>query len=225
MIRIVIIEDEPLTRMGIKTVIAEDPTMELCGEAECGKKGIILVEETKPDIVLVDIGLPDVNGLDVVCAIKQTSQAGVIIITCESNEYVVLSAFECGADSYLLKQDVKSITYAIHRTYKNERFLDPKITKKLLQNNYKKGLRKGKVYEGKLTGTEIKVLKLIACGLSNQEIANKLFITPNTVKCHISNMYQKINARNRVEAITEGQKLGYLQSNDFLKVNIKEKAI
>ncbi|MCC2692822.1 response regulator transcription factor [Nodularia sp. LEGE 04288] len=225
MIHIVVIEDEPLIRMGIRAVIAEDPNMNLCGEAESGEKGIILVEETKPDIVLVDIGLPDMNGLQVVSTIKERTNAKVIIITCQSNEFTVNSAFECGADSYLLKQDTENITYAIHRTYRKERFLDPKITKFFLKPNFKKGLRKGKLYEAKLTTTEIKILKLIACGLSNRVIANKLFITQNTVKCHISNLFTKMNARNRVGAIAQGQKLGYLQNCDLLQANIEEEAI
>ncbi|GAX38822.1 response regulator [Nodularia sp. NIES-3585] len=225
MIQIAVIEDEPLIRMGIRAVIAEDPNMDLCGEAETGEKGIILVEKTKPDIVLVDIGLPDINGLQVIPTIKERSNAQVIIITCQSNEIIVNAAFESGADSYLLKQDTENITYAINRTYRKERFLDPKITKFFLKPNSKKGLRKGKLYEAKLTTTEIKILKLIACGLSNRLIANKLFITQNTVKCHVSNIFIKMNARNRVGAIAQGQKLGYLQNCDLLQANIEEEAI
>lgn len=225
MIHIVVIEDEPLIRMGIRAVIAAEPKMDLCGDAESGKKGISLVEETKPDVVLVDIGLPDMNGLEVVSTIKERTNTQVIIITCQSSEFIVNSAFECGADSYLLKQDIQNIPYAIQRTYRKERFLDPKITNYFLKPNSPKGMRKGKIYEAKLTTTEIKILKLIACGLSNKVIANKLFITQNTVKCHISNLFAKMNARNRVGAIAQGQKLGYLQNSDLLQANIEEEVI
>ncbi|MBE9052763.1 response regulator transcription factor [Nostocales cyanobacterium LEGE 11386] len=217
MIRIVVIEDQPLIRMGIQKALAEDPNIELCGEAESGEKGCLLVEKMQPDIVLVDIGLPDVSGLDVTVAIKEKNcHIKVIIITCESSKYVVNSAFKNGADSYLLKQDVGIIKYAIEKTHAGETFLDPKITKNFIeQKNSKKGLRKGKLYEAEPTETEIEILKLIACGLSNKEIANKLFITTNTVKSHINSLFSKLKTRNRVEAVTEGQKLGYVKSCDI----------
>jgi DNA-binding NarL/FixJ family response regulator len=213
MIRILIIEDEPLIRMGIRTAISEDSNMQICGEADCGESGIRLVQETRPDIVLLDIGLPDVSGLDLIPVIKEQFDTKVIIITSNTQKYTVNSALTFGADSYLLKQDVDIMNYAIQRTFKGETFLDPKITKQVLQKNSSnaRNIRKGKLYEQELTITEIEILKLIGRGLSNREIANKLFVTTNTAKSHVNSIFTKLNTKNRVQAVTRGEQLGYLQ--------------
>ncbi|WP_414545000.1 response regulator [Nostoc sp. CCY0012] len=212
MIRILIIEDEPLIRIGIRTAISEDSTMQICGEAESGEQGLKLVQETHPDIVLLDIGLPDVSGLDLIPVIKEQFDTKVIIITSNTQKYTINSALTFGADSYLLKQDVDIMKYAIQRTFKGENFLDPKITKQVLQkNSQNRGLRKGKLYEQELTTTEIEILKLIGRGLSNREIANKLFVTTNTAKSHVNSIFTKLNTKNRVQAVTRGEELGYLQ--------------
>lgn len=210
MIRIVVIEDEPLIRLGVKTAISEDPEIELCGEADSGERGVQLVEEKQPDVVLLDIGLPDVSGLDVIPVIKEKFPVKVIVFTCESSEYTVSASFKYGADSYLLKQDVEVIKYAIHKTYEGQSWIDPNISKFFLGQS-KKTLKKGKLYKEKLSPTEIEILKLINQGLSNKEIANKLFVTENTVKTHISNLFSKLMANNRVQAVNNGFQLGYLQ--------------
>jgi DNA-binding NarL/FixJ family response regulator len=210
MIRILVIEDEPLVRMGIKSAISEDSTMQICGEADCGESGLRLVQETQPNIVLLDIGLPDISGLDLVPVIKKISHSKVIIVTCNTQEYTVNCALQSGADSYLLKKDVELIKLAIRKTYEGECWLDSKITRQVLQKS-KRGIRKGKLYEETLTPTEIEILKLIGRGLSNREIANKLFVTTNTAKSHVNRIFAKLNTKNRVQAVTRGEELGYLQ--------------
>lgn len=220
MIRVVIIEDEKLVRMGIKTAISQDLSMEVCGEAESGEQGLTIVAQTQPDIVVLDIGLPDMNGLEVLSAIKKNFAIKVLILTCQSAEDVVNSALNLGADSYLLKNsDIELIKYAIRQTFENESWIDPKIAKIILQKNQSlhsyRTMRKGKNYDDLPTERQILILKLIACGLTNEEISNKLFVSPNTIKSHINRLYEKLNVKKRIDAINRGQKLGYIKHNEI----------
>ena len=211
MIRVVIIEDQELFRLGIKTALAQEPEMEVCGEASSGKSGIELVEATNPDIVLVDIGLPDINGLVVTKYLKKRTKCKVIILTCYSAHDVIHSALECGADSYILKKnDLELIKRAIKNTYDDHEYIDPVIIKRFLASERKKV--KGKTYNDLPTLTEIEILKLIALGHSNKEIASKLFVSVHTVKSHVLRLFRKLDATNRVEAIIKARDFGYLES-------------
>lgn len=151
MLKIVIIEREPFTLLGIKTAIEQSPDIEVTGEATCGEIGFKLVEQTKPDVVVVDILLPDMNGLDLTRSIKKTTDSKVVILTNQANEDIVNSAFSSGADSYMLKTtDIELVELAIKKAYFNECLLDPKLTKKVLsscyQNNFTNTTSKGKKF-------------------------------------------------------------------------------
>ena len=182
MLKIVIIEKEPFTLLGIKTAIEQSPDIEVSASAMCGEIGLKLVEQTKPDVVVVDILLPDMNGLDLTRSIKKTTDSKVVILTNQANEDIVNSAFSSGADDYLLKTtDIELVELAIKKAYFNEFLLDPKLTKKVLsscyQNNLTNTTSKGKNFPDPPTDTKIQIRRLLAEGLSYEDIAQKMFIS------------------------------------------------
>lgn len=217
MIRLVIIEDESLLRLGIKSAINQEQDMEVCGEAGTGTEGMRLVELFEPDIALVDISLPDISGLDLIYDIKTRTNSKVIVITYHASQDIVNSALQNGADSYILKtMDLELIKQAINATYRNNSFIDPEIAKKVFENFacHNKKI-KGKRYRELPTPTEMKILNLIACGLSNKEIASELFVTVSTVKGHSSNLFSKLGVRDRINAILKAKELGYLEAENL----------
>lgn len=221
MVQIVIIEDESLIRLGVTTAINNQPSLNVCGEASTGENGIKLVEEKKPDIVLVDIGLPDMSGLEVTSTVTKNTSTRVIVLTCNCSaaEELATYALNYGAKSFLLKKsDIGLLLSAIAAVSSNKYFVDPAINRQILeahQWNNGRIFKKGKKCNEPLTKTETEVLKLIARGLSNEEIAQQLFVTLSTVKSHTNNLLIKLNARNRSHAIIKAIRLGYLNSVDL----------
>ncbi|SRR5579883_1311207 len=207
-IKIAIIEDQPIMRLGIKTAIQQEDDLEVCGDASCGKDGLELVRLTNPDVVLLDIGLPDISGLKVAEQIKQITTSKIIILTGSSGQDVVQSAFQLGADSYLLKKaNLESLKRAIYTTYSDQGYIDEELIKRLIERHRQKGNLQGKLP----TDTELLILKLVAKGLSNKAIANELCVTYSTVKSHVANLFLKFGADDRVHLIIQAQRLGYLE--------------
>lgn len=221
MIRVVIIEDEPLLRLGIKTAINHEPDMELVGDAGEGLEGLTVVKQTKPDIVLVDIGLPDASGLEITYQIKKDTTSKVVILTGHGSEELVELALSYGANSFLLKKNAQTLVkQAIISTYQNDCLIDPSIAKQVIDNHQlrrERILKKGKKFNKPLTSCETEVLRLIACGFSNEEIGQRMFVTLSTVKSHANNILIKLNARNRSHAIIKGIQFGYLNSLEILE--------
>lgn len=216
MIRLTLIEDEELIRLGITTAINQQPDMEMVGVARTGIEGINLVKELNPDVILVDIGLPDISGLEVIKEVKLNSKTKVVVLSSHSSQGNVQSALNAGADSYLLKKNnVPLLLEAIKTTfYDSKSFFDPDISRRNFCYQQK---IKGKTYQDNLTNTEIQIVSLMAAGFSNKLIAEQLFITESTVKGHINKIFAKLDVRDRVNALIEASKLGYIEQ-DYLKV-------
>ncbi|MCC5664818.1 response regulator transcription factor [Nostoc sp. CHAB 5784] len=217
MIRLVIIEDEELIRLGITTAINQQPDMQMVGIARTGNEGVKLVEELTPDVVLVDIGLPDVSGVEVIKQIKaNTSNIKIVVLSSHYSQSIVQSALNVGADSYILKKNnVPLILEAIKTTfYDSKSFFDPDISR---HNFFFQQKIKGKTYQDHLSATEMQIISLMAAGFSNKLIAEQLFITESTVKGHINKIFAKLDVRDRVNALIEASKLGYIEQ-DYLKV-------
>jgi DNA-binding NarL/FixJ family response regulator len=211
MIRLVIIEKGSLIRCGVKSVINQEQDMDICGEADTGSEGMRLVEQIKPDIVLIDIDLPDISGLDLIYEIKTKTTSKVIVLTDHSSQDVVNAALQNGADSYILKSmNLELIKHAINATYDNNSFVDPGIAKRVFETFACHTKVKGKRYRELLTPTELQVLKLMARGLHNKDIAQELFVTVSTVKGHSSNLFSKLGVTDRMNAVIKAKKLGYL---------------
>ncbi|MEJ1935968.1 response regulator transcription factor [Nostoc sp. NIES-2111] len=218
MIRLVIIEDEELIRLGITTAINQQPDMQMVGIARTGHEGLKLVEELTPDVVLVDIGLPDISGVEVIKQIKANiSKIKFVVLSSYSSQGTVQSALNAGADSYILKKNnVPLILEAIKTTfYDHKSFFDPDISRR---NFFFQQKIKGKTYQDHLTETEIQIVCLMSLGSSNRHIAEHLFISESTVKGHINKIFAKLSVCDRVNALIEASKLGYIEQ-DFLKVS------
>ncbi|MHC5770808.1 MAG: response regulator transcription factor [Nostoc sp.] len=216
MIRLTLIEDEELIRLGITTAINQQPDMEMVGVARTGIEGINLIKELNPDVILVDIGLPDISGLEVIKEVKVNSKTKIVVLSSHSSQGTVQSALNAGADSYILKKNnVPLILEAIKTTfYDSKSFFDPDISRHnfLFQQKIK-----GKSYQDHLSATEMQIISLMADGSSNKLIAERLFITESTVKGHINKIFAKLDVKDRVNALIEASKLGYIEQ-DYLKV-------
>ncbi len=218
MLRIVIVEPSTFTLLGFKTAIEQSPDIEVAGEANCGKIGFQLIEQTNPDVVLVDFLLPDMSGLELTRSIKRKTNSKVVIFTNETHSDFINSAFRHGADSYMLKSaDVELIELAIKRAYFDECLLDPKLAKKLLERLYQNTYIDPNFVEKNLidppSERQIQVLRLLAQGLVFEQIAREMFLSVSTVKQYASDLYSKWHVKNRYEAIKRGALLGYIDYN------------
>lgn len=218
MLRIVIVEPETFTLLGFKTAIEQSPDIEVTGSANCGKIGFQLIEQVNPDVVLVDLILPDMSGLELTRSIKRNTNSKVVIFTNETHSDFINSAFRHGADSYMLKSaDVELIELAIKRAYFDECLLDPKLAKKLLENLYHNRYINPNFVDKNLleppTERQIQVLRLLAQGLVFEQIAKEMFLSVSTVKQYASDLYSKWHVKNRYEAIKRGAMLGYIDYN------------
>lgn len=219
MIRIVIIEGNSLLRLGLSKAISQSPIMEVCGEVSSAYEGIELIAKTNPDIVIINIFLPDMGGIEATMAIKQQFNCKVVILTNQHEEEIVTLAFNAGADSYLLSNTEPEIfRYALASTYNQGCWIDPKLSKNFLNyiDHQEKVKQKGKKCGVTLTDTEIRTLKLMARGFSNEQIAGILHVTEGTVKCYVHLLNQKLSAHNRVHAILRGAILGYFSYNSLI---------
>ena len=210
-IRILISEDQMLMRQGLHTVLELEPGFQVVGEAANGEEAIERYNELQqqgkgPDVVLMDIQMPVKNGVQATAAITTAHPgARVIILTTFDYEDYVFEAIKAGAMGYLLKDvPAEELTSTIRKVYAGEPFIQPKIASKLLVEFGRKGHTTANQPTGsvdeELSTREIEVLKLLAAGASNREIADKLVLAEGTVKNHVSNILSKLHAENRTHA-------------------------
>ncbi|OUL20374.1 response regulator transcription factor [Nostoc sp. 106C] len=232
-IRIALIEDHDLTRVGIRTALLQKEEIEVVGEAANAAEGLKMLKTLQPDIAIVDIGLPDKDGIELTRELKSTSGAElrtkVLILTLRDNKEAVLAAFAAGADSYCMK-DIKfdNLLEAVRVTYNGNAWIDPAIARIVLQqaqqnpakqdtvslntkshiNNSESGETQEHIDPYILTERELEVLQLIVEGCSNAVIAERLYITVGTVKTHVRNILNKLCADDRTQAAVRALRSG-----------------
>lgn len=212
-IRILIADDHPIVRRGLVFFLKTQPDIEIVGEANDGEEAVRLAETLKPDMILMDLLMPRLNGIEATKAIKsRIPQTHIMILTSFSDQDQVIPAIEAGADGYQLK-DVEPdvLVQAIREVVKGGRSLHPKATNQILNEFTKK--RDDQARLGELTNREKDVLMEIARGKSNKEIATSLFITEKTVKTHVSNILAKLELADRTQAALYAVRIG-LVPND-----------
>lgn len=234
-IRVALIEDHDLTRVGIRTALQQRQEIEVVGEAANAGEGLKLLQTSHPDIAIVDIGLPDKDGIELTRQIKASqdneddSNTKVLILTLRDNKEAVLAAFAAGADSYCMKDiSFDNLLEALRVTYGGNSWIDPAIARIVLQQakeipeaaevvtadsktvaiNAADAEYDQMIAAYPLTERELEVLQLIVEGCSNAVIAEKLYITVGTVKTHVRNILNKLCADDRTQAAVRALRSG-----------------
>lgn len=207
--RILIADDHALFRGGLQALFGSLPDMEVVGEASTGAEAVSLAEELQPDVVLMDIQMPDLNGVEATRQIVQTSpHIGVIVITMLEDDESLFAAMRAGARGYVLKgADQEEMLRAIRAVSRGEALFGPDIAEQLTRF-FNASNSPAVTAFPELTDREREVLQLLAQGLSNQEIAQRLVITVKTVRNHVSNIYSKLQVADRVQAIIRARDAG-----------------
>lgn len=234
-IRVVLIEDHELTRMGIRTTLQQSEEIEIVGEAANGSEGVKLLRTLRPDVAIVDIGLPDKDGIEVTREVKSGTNGDethtkVLILTLRDNREAVLAAFAAGADSYCMK-DNDDLLNAVRITSHGNSWIDPAIARIVLRqaqdnpppdstnvptrtiaprspNTSEFANEEDTIDPYTLTERELEVLQLIVEGCSNAVIAERLYITVGTVKTHVRNILNKLCADDRTQAAVRALRSG-----------------
>ena len=198
-IKVMIVDDHPIVRNGLEASLLADEGLELFGMAKSGAEALALCQESAPDVILMDVVMPEMDGLETTRAIlDRHPQVKIIVLTSFPEEDLVQRALEAGAIGYLLKNvSISTLSTAIRSAYSGQSTLSPEATQALVQSR-----SKSQDLGDDLSERERQVLALIVKGLSNEEIAEQLVISPYTVKNHVSACISKLGANNRTQAAT-----------------------
>jgi DNA-binding NarL/FixJ family response regulator len=220
-IRILLVDDQALVRAGFRMILDAETEMEVVGEASDGREAIDQVRSLRPDVVLMDIRMPELDGLEAARRILATSDEDapkiLMLTTFDLDEYVY-EALRAGASGFLLKDTPpEQLVAAIHVIAQGEALLSPSITRRVISEFVKGTGPKPQAQFPRLedlTARELEVMKAIARGLSNAEIAKELFVSETTVKTHVARILMKLGLRDRVQAVVLAYEAGVVQPGD-----------
>ena len=214
-IKVVIAEDHTIVRKGLCALLQGETDIEVVGEAENGREAIKIVEKLLPDVVVMDIAMPGLNGLDTTRQLKKRfPKLKILILTMHDNEEYIFETLRAGASGYLIKRSAPTdLIAAIQSVYRNESFLSPAISKKVIEGFVQSGANalKEEADYTQLTTREREVLQLIAEGNANREIARLLHISIKTVESHKAHIMEKLNLRNIAELTQYAIRKGLIQ--------------
>jgi NarL family two-component system response regulator LiaR len=212
--RVLIADDHALLRESMRDLLEREDDMEVVGEACDGDEAVKFSAEARPDVAVMDIVMPKLNGIEASKLIKEVSPGtAVLILTAHDDDQYVLGLLEAGAAGYLLKSARgRDVVAAIRAVKAGESVLHPSIIAKLLKRAMQMPAEKTRTTSKEnLSDREVEVLRLAASGMSNKEIAERLAVTVRTVKAHISNVFAKMNVASRTEAILKAVREGWLE--------------
>ena len=216
-ITILIADDHAVLREGMRRLLEQESDMEVIGEANDGEEAVKMAAELEPDVILMDIVMPKLSGVEATRLIKKAKPSScILILTAYSDIRYILGLLEAGASGYLLKSARSDeIVGAIRAVRSGESVLDSLATRKLLERvvSLTKDSEEDKE-RGQLSPREIEILRLAARGMSNRDIAVKLELSMRTVKAHLSNIFNKMRCSSRTEAIVKGFREGYVSLDD-----------
>jgi len=217
-IRVLIADDHALFREGTHSLIDHEKDMEVVGEASDGEETVKLVKELHPHLVLMDIAMPRVNGIEATRQIKADNPVtAVLILTAYDNDQYIVALLEAGAAGYLLKNVSGSdLVNAIRSVHAGEAVLHPAIAQKVFSRLGESGRQaKEPAQATELSEREMEILKLAAKGMSNQDIAAQLFLSRRTVQAHLANIFRKIDVGSRTEAVLQALRKGWVGLDDL----------
>ncbi len=212
---ILIVDDHPLFREGLKTIIEREAHFEVVGEAGSGREGLQIAKKLKPDIVVVDISLPDQSGIQLTREIRNLLlETRIIIVSMHSKIDYIAEAFQAGATGYVVKESASErLVSGLEVVANGDYFLDSSVSHAVVENLIKSPIKEAKITDadyGSLTPREQEVMRLLAEGLSTKAVAEKLFISPKTVENHRANILRKLGLHSTMELVRYAAKLGLI---------------
>jgi len=203
-LRVIIADDQALFRRGLRAVLADEPGIEIVAEAEDGEEAVAKAEELAPDVILMDVRMPKVTGIEAARAVHALAPTTkILMVTVSDEDEDLFEAVKAGASGYLLKEiSVEQVADAIRAVAQGQSLITPSMAAKLLSEFSALAERAEARFPAPvLTGRELEVLGLAAKGLSNREIGQRLFISDNTVKNHVRNILEKLHLHSRMQAV------------------------
>jgi two-component system response regulator NreC len=215
-ITVFLADDHTIVRQGLAKLLEAEPDLRVVGEAENGREAVVKVEKLRPDVVLMDIAMPMLNGIEATRQIKRVCpQTKVLILSMHSHDRYISELFSLGASGYMLKSSTGTdIISAIHTAVKGSTYLSPSISDKVIEDylSLKKKSHQDDLYN-RLSNREREVFQMIAEGRSTKEIANILYLSPSTVKTHRSNIMEKLEMDNISQLIQFAIHIGIVELN------------
>lgn len=207
-IRLVVVDDHALFRAGLISLLSEMDDFELLGEANDGESAIELVQRKKPDLVLMDVNMPGMGGVEAVRMLRKSESCRILMLTISKNDEDLFGAIAAGADGYILKNaEPEELRQTIALVAQGMFVLSPQVTRQVVRAI---GSDLNKVPESGLSSREMEVLDCLAQGKTTNQIAGKLFISENTVKTHVRHILEKLEASNRAEAVSKALQMGLI---------------
>ncbi|MST31227.1 response regulator [Acidimicrobiaceae bacterium USS-CC1] len=205
-IRVLIVDDQALFRRGLHVVLGTEEHIDVVGEADNGEEAVALAERLAPDVVLMDVRMPRLGGIDAARRIRELAPATrILMLTVSDEEEDLYEAIKAGANGYLLKEiSVEEVAEAVRAAVQGQSLISPSMASKLLKEFNSLARRAAEQEQAPtpvLTARELEVLRLVARGMSNREVAAALFISDNTVKNHVRNILEKLHLHSRMEAV------------------------
>ena len=209
-IRLVVVDDHGLFRAGLVSLLGEMPEFQVVGEAGDGREALVVIADTKPDVVLLDVNMPVMSGVDTVTALKERDlKCHVLMLTISKHEDDLFGAIQAGADGYLLKNaEPEELRKAIAMVALGQSVVSPEVTRPLLKAV---ASTQGLIMDGGLSKREVEVLEHLAQGKTTNQIAEELFVSENTVKTHVRHILGKMEASNRAEAVSKATQMGLIR--------------
>jgi DNA-binding NarL/FixJ family response regulator len=208
-LRLVVVDDHSLFRRGLVSLLIDMPEFQVVGEAGDGQEALTVVAQLQPDIVLLDLNMPVMDGIEAVSAIRsQSKDQRILMLTISQDDEDLLAAIRAGADGYLLKNtEPDELRKALLRLHEGQSVLSPEVTAPIL----KALARSSQIPKVLLSDRELEVMHCLAEGQTTLQIANSLFISENTVKTHVRHILDKLEASNRTEAVSKAIQMGLIQ--------------